>query len=89
MVHVELWDDPINYTVEGSGDFPLDMLRRDMAFPRTSADAAAITLRGPRKIDLTASAARWVAVKRWESFGWRVVDADLFPYVQSTEGESE
>jgi hypothetical protein len=78
-----MWDDPITYTVEGRGEFPLDMLRRDQAWPADTRSALAIGERGRRRVTLTAAVARHVAVARWASFGWRVEDADLFPYAQA------
>ena len=63
--------------VEGSGDFPMDMLRYDSAFPATEHDSAiaqnyhdrrsvALLLRGVNDSGPT--------VRRWSSFTWQVVD---------------
>jgi hypothetical protein len=72
----------IKFTVEGRGDFPLDMLRYDRCFPRTGTDAETILppehLRGPRCVTLVALArdSRWWEPERgrWISFGWTVID---------------
>ena len=69
------------FTVGGTGEFPVDMLRYDEAFPATSADASAIALRTD---DLRANESRRVVrllthrrlgptLGRWQSFGWCVL----------------
>lgn len=68
------------YTVRGSGQFPLDMLRYDQSFPRTVDDAAAILSSGIREVTLKCytqgsrrRAKTCVTVPRWLSFGWEVI----------------
>jgi hypothetical protein len=63
------------------------MLRKDMAWPNGTEDAAAITQRGKRRVTLTAHMARFVSVARWESFGWKVLGADYFPYLEAARDE--
>lgn len=72
------------FTVEGSGRFPIDMLRYDSCYPASQADVSAITNDGgpgqarlePRRVELahTDTRKRWTPTSgRWESFGWRVL----------------
>lgn len=67
------------FTVEGRGEFPLDMLRRDAASAYTTADQAKISATfgsgqtGLRRVTLVTKE-RWVTEGRWESFGWTVID---------------
>ena len=64
------------FTVTGSGNFPLDMLRYDCCFPYGTEDVANLMdSRGKRSITL----ARYVKYKNagattgmWNSFGWLV-----------------
>lgn len=81
-------DGIISYTVEGRGEFPIDMLRYAQAWPQTPDDAAAITntmifydAQGNRtdpvrkfRVRLNAVTERdlHMVTKRWESFGCRV-----------------
>lgn len=66
------------FTVEGIGPFPFDMLRYDQCWPKTQEGSAAI-VRGTRrghhgveKVDLVSLGKPTEA--RWQSFGWRVVE---------------
>lgn len=68
------WDETARYVVVGRGEFPLDMLRRDMSWPTTTADAVNIQKDERRAINLTAHQLRYVNVERWASFGWRVIE---------------
>lgn len=74
------------FTVEGSGEFPSDMLRRDDCRAATPEDQEKIdwkhgdevpgrdeALCRRRQIDLVTTARSAPTVGRWESFGWRVV----------------
>lgn len=70
---MSIYDQQHRYTVEGSGEFHFDMLRRDHSWPTTTEDAQAIPQEGLRRITLTAAEARHVTVDRWDSFGWKVV----------------
>jgi hypothetical protein len=73
--------DRFEYTVEGLGDFPLDMLRHDCAYPADEERVAAITA------GLAWAAARWRSrerrlvrlvsqreptSERWRALGWTV-----------------
>lgn len=63
------------YTVYGGGQFPLDMLRYDCAWPATQEDVAAIDYhadRGRRSVVLNSYSEPTVA--RWNSFMWSVKD---------------
>ena len=70
------------FTVTGSGDFPIDMLRYDMAWPATSDEAEKIfgveghrSLR-KRSIRMGCAMHEGPTIGRWSSFGWTVGDAD-------------
>lgn len=58
------------YRIAGSGQFPLDMLRYDMAFPASETDTALAFDTRHRHIRITSHKAPTVA--RWLSFGWTV-----------------
>jgi hypothetical protein len=73
------------YTVRGTGEFPIDMLRYDRSAPQNEADSARIHLSfherldGDRVIALTHPCldhkrnCQWQPTfRRWESFLWRV-----------------
>lgn len=65
------------FTVEGRGAFPLDMLRYDSCHPRSSDDVAGLDSpdRGERKVTLLHIGPReWHPTgPRWSSFGWVVI----------------
>lgn len=68
-----------HFTVEGQGDFPLDMLRFDRCFPKTGFDASKIDWYQrieTRTIELVTHVRHnqsWPGIDRWRSFGWKVV----------------
>lgn len=70
------------FTVEGFGEFPVDMLRYDSCWPGRPEDAAAIIDHGDfrtrRAVQLvTAHATKGypkITDDRWSSFGWQVID---------------
>lgn len=76
-----------HFSVQGRGAFPLDMLRYDGCYPRSSEDVDGISLTvhnareeysKPRYVRLTRlgatkSDAERVTPGRWASFGWNVV----------------
>ncbi len=70
------------YTVEGAGEFPIDMLRYDMAWPDQSEDTGKINS-PPRteKYQVTLSRAAHFHPKpddaRWKSFGWHIVPGSI------------
>lgn len=67
------------FVVEGSGSFPIDMLRYDSCWPRTEIDSSKITFTGEplerRQVELaTLTRSPWEPTEgRWASFGWHVV----------------
>lgn len=71
----------MTFVVEGSGAFPLDMLRYDSCFPSAGDDVAAMDVRGKRRVTLSrhvasfAEANRVLTPARWASFGWQVLPA--------------
>lgn len=87
----------VDFTVRGTGPFPVDMLRFDECWPveihdvaeitRTidagSAKTAIIRLRGRQTTSITRP-----TVGRWDSFGWRVVKSDnAFDPIEAMEGD--
>lgn len=57
-------------TVEGYGQFPIDMLRYDAAFPHTEEDSYRIMEQGKRVVNLLTQVAP--TIPRWRSFNWDV-----------------
>ena len=60
------------FSVKGTGTFPMDMLRYDMAFPT---NPEAINQKGTRIVHLVARTFRnphMPTLGRWNSFGWTV-----------------
>jgi hypothetical protein len=71
------------FTVEGTGEFPVDMLRTDQCWPAGADDAARIGAHygladpdkaGARTITLETAAKYAPNRQRWLSFRWRVAD---------------
>ena len=64
-------------TVAGRGEFPIDMLRFDLAYPRTEEDSAVIikmfrrVVEGSHQVQLVSS--KQPTPDRWKAFGWTVV----------------
>lgn len=67
----------ITFTVEGAGEFPIDMLRYDYCWPKQSKDSTAINASFQRqphvRRQVTLATNGYVTTERWESFGWKVV----------------
>lgn len=65
----------IQYVVEGSGEFPIDMLRYDRSCPATEADAHKISREGVRRITLLRFSQGNASpnADRWESFRWKIL----------------
>lgn len=64
------------FTVDGSGVFPFDMLRYDHCWPQREADSAEIT-RTTQPRERTPATVKLIGLKRpnegrWKSFGWTV-----------------
>ncbi len=65
------------FTVEGFGSFPIDMLRHDSCWPATSNDASCIEHEGNRRrITLLTDMPQYPTHGRWSSFLWPVVEED-------------
>lgn len=71
------------FTVEGAGEFPINMLRTDQCWPAGADDAARIRAHcamadpdqaGARAITLETAAKYAPNRQRWLSFGWVVAD---------------
>lgn len=62
------------FTVEGSGQFPFDMLRYDSCWPHSSMDAARLEpSRRERRRVVLETAAKSKCAARWHSFGWDII----------------
>jgi hypothetical protein len=66
------------WTVRGSGDFPIDMLRYDQCWPQSEVGSAVIhgsfRSRGLRLRTVNLSSLKRVPTTgRWKSFGWEVI----------------
>lgn len=67
-----------NFTVEGAGRFPLDMLRYDSCFPLRQEDVSRIDDRNRERVTVKlamyhATSKPNITDARWSSFGWSVV----------------
>lgn len=60
------------YVVEGSGYFPIDMLRYDYAAPYQSEDSYWTCKSGNGNRSVMLISEHRPTVARWESFGWTV-----------------
>lgn len=61
------------FTVEGSGVFPYDMLRYDRCWPAHESPDSVQIGRTSRPRQVTLRGLQPATVGRWESFGWKVV----------------
>lgn len=80
----------IYYVVQGSGDFPIDMLRYDRSCPASESDSHQIERFELRRVALTRFSAAGKSgpnEARWKSFGWRVVGIRWWD--ETTEGDLE
>jgi hypothetical protein len=73
--------DRFEFTVEGVGDFPLDMLRHDSAYPADKESVAAIMAglawaaarkQSRERLVVRLVSHRAPAAERWLTFGWTV-----------------
>lgn len=66
------------FVVEGSGEFPFDMLRYDSCWPATAEDAAKLQsfYRDKRRVELRSDGYMTPTPERWASFNWRVVSEE-------------
>lgn len=68
------------FTVEGRGQFPLDMLRYDACYPADSDTVSQIDAEDEpgkrRRVRLLTSRDTPPTSDRWSSFGWRVIISD-------------
>lgn len=82
-------DEMFCFTVEGSGEFPFDMLRYDSCWPFSEGrDVPSLVHYGPRgrrRVVLQTTNQHAPTAGRWQSFNWRVIgkgelrDASLSP----------
>jgi hypothetical protein len=73
---IEAAQNAIEFTVEGKGMFPLDMLRYDLCWPAGGGDAAHIggTYEAASR-QIRMRGLKPPTVGRWASFGWTVVES--------------
>lgn len=62
------------FTVEGRGEFPLDMLRYDSCYPRFVEDVTKMRGNERRSIAMVTQSQFAPTAGRWKSFGWKVVE---------------
>lgn len=69
--------EPFNFVVEGSGEFPFDMLRYDCCYPMTERyDSPQLAGRDRRRVTLETMHVAAPTPARWASFGWTVTGYD-------------
>lgn len=80
------------FTVEGSGPFPVDMLRYDACWPESERKSSWIesSIRhetsGVVGVELLTDRHDAPTLRRWESFGWRVTEIDGTPVRLTVKG---
>lgn len=82
---------PTDFTVAGSGEFPLDMLRYDECWPVDGNAVAAMTGEGRRGVQLRTNR-RMPTRDRWDSFSWKVTAVDgrpVFPKPTKAQIDAE
>ena len=78
----------VEFTVVGSGEFPMDMLRYDGCWPIDSYSAhemsvhamVAANITRPRRVTLRAISRTAPTEGRWQSFGWPVEQESVRRY---------
>lgn len=65
------------FTVEGDGEFPIDMMRYDRCTPATQEDVGKMSMVGVKRcvvmVAFVESKLTTIpTIRRWESFGWKV-----------------
>jgi hypothetical protein len=60
------------FTVEGSGEFPFDMLRFDACFPASMSDSEELERTDARSIELETLSPTSPTPERWRAFRWTV-----------------
>lgn len=72
---------PLKFSVVGSGEFPLDMLRYDGVYPLTEGDANLIRKEEERRTVWLVKPdgdMHWIPnIKRWKSFGWTFLEGPV------------
>lgn len=74
---------PRYFTVEGRGDVPMDMLRKDQCWPVGMEDATnMLAIHAPggrvrRRVRLASLRLGSPTLANWEVHGWRVVEQDI------------
>lgn len=88
------------FRVMGRGEFPMDMLRYDAAWPADTESAMKIAMpmypsedqrhdfARKRRVVTLYSAARYLTEARWASFGWTVLNEALVGHESSAQVES-
>lgn len=80
MTDLQMRSDITDFIVQGRGEFPFDMLRKDECYPAdgvtVSMLASAAHDRHLRSMKFRTARSINIHAERWESFGWRVVSID-------------
>lgn len=66
----------VDFTVQGTGPFPLDMLRFDECWPVADEDVRALEGLHFQLAIIRMRSHRGPTTGRWNSFGWRVTEVD-------------
>jgi hypothetical protein len=74
----------LEYVVEGTGEFPYDMLRYDCSYPHDEPDSHAIrreyeSTRRRVRLRQRSLNTNGPNIARWRSFSWRVVEIEGDP----------
>lgn len=76
--------DVTDFTVEGRGEFPFDMLRYSECYPVDGVTVSMLATAGRdthrRQMKFRTATSMNVHARRWDSFGWKVVKADSERY---------
>lgn len=62
-----------DFAVEGSGEFPIDMLRYDRCWPAAEAQVPYLTASRSGRRHVLLTGLQEPTQARWQSFGWRVL----------------
>lgn len=68
---IQAAQDALVFQVEGSGNFPFDMLRYDLCWPASETASQLLALPATRRVEL--KGLKVPTARRWASFGWTVV----------------
>jgi hypothetical protein len=70
---IEAAQNAIEFEVQGSGDFPADMLRYDLCWPADETSSGRINNRRRAQYTVKLKGLKPPTPARWASFGWKVL----------------